>query len=238
MACPEVEFELRHNGRRMLRARAREDRIQDLFPKTVAESSGLDPFQWTVEGCRRGGFRAADRLPTRLPGVFQEPGPHDRHTVGRRGQTYSMRGRQDGVSPRTKPAGGDHDQDRCFTYDVAEHLRTPEGGDFSMTAIGENWVTLDSTELRSGSGFSRARLPGSAGFQPAMGRRRTMIHAGFQPAIPGRRWPQPELCAQSGTWKPAWRRPMATLGSLPRRWATSPAPKGMSQVACDAGPLP
>ena len=75
MACPEVEFELRHNGRRMLRARAREDRIQDLFSKTVAESSGLDPFQWTVEGCRRGGFRAADRLPTRLPGVFQEPGP-------------------------------------------------------------------------------------------------------------------------------------------------------------------
>ena len=70
-------------------------------------------------------------------------------------------------------------------YDVAEHFRTPEEmGTFRMTAIGENWVTLDSTEAQVGTeGFARARLPGSAGFQPAMGRRRTMVHAGKIPVL-------------------------------------------------------
>ena len=43
-------------------------------PGSFLRRTGLDPFQGTVEGCRRGGFRAADRLRTRLPGVFQEPG--------------------------------------------------------------------------------------------------------------------------------------------------------------------
>ena len=36
-----------------------------------------------------------------------------------------------------------------------------------------------------GRGLSRARLPGSAGFQPAIGRRPPKAHAGKMPALPG-----------------------------------------------------
>ena len=157
-------------------------------PGSFLRRTGLDPFQGTVEGCRRGGFRAADRLRTRLPGVFQEPGPHDRRTVGRRGQTYSMPGRQDGVSPRTKPAGGDHDQDRCFTV---RRRRAPSHPGGNGRIPGPVCVQSSGQD----QGFSRARIPGSAGFQPAMGRRRTMVHAGKIPVLPGRRRPQPEFCA-------------------------------------------
>ena len=39
MACPNVEFELRHNGRRTLRARTGEHRIADLFSAQIAASA-------------------------------------------------------------------------------------------------------------------------------------------------------------------------------------------------------
>ena len=39
MACPGIEFELRHNDRRMLRIRTGEERVQDLFSKAIAESA-------------------------------------------------------------------------------------------------------------------------------------------------------------------------------------------------------
>ena len=39
MACPGIEFELRHNNRRILRVRTGEERVQDLFSKAIAESA-------------------------------------------------------------------------------------------------------------------------------------------------------------------------------------------------------